>query len=190
MVTSDNAYAEVGLFVTVCYAPLSYAVHLQSTTTSALFHRACAMIQSAHRHYNEAISIMDGVRNPSRNMITVMLGDEQSRESTYKGLLSYLWVGFIATNAYLFNVCPSESANKAHIAQKWYTECMRILEPHMELIPQRLSPYIAELQEAGLLQPLKIYELMYGGESLGFGGIRGTLSSLCHIHSWDDDVCY
>ena len=65
-------------------------VYLQSVATSATFHRACSMIQSAHKHYKEAITTLDSVRSPSRNMVTVMLGDEQSRQSTYKGLLPYL----------------------------------------------------------------------------------------------------
>lgn len=42
----------------------------------------------------------------------------------------------------------------------------------MELVPGAILPSWEELKEAGLLQSLRIYELMYGGKSLAFG-IKG-----------------
>ena len=69
---------------------------------------------------------------------------------------------------------PSEAANWARKSQVCFNECLRTLEPHMELVPEKLVSAVDELKEAGLLQSLRIYELMYGGKSLQFG-IKGNL---------------
>ena len=57
-------------------------------------------------------------------------------------------------------------AGKAQVCLK---ECFRVLEPHLHTVPQdRRGDYDA-LKSMGLLQMLKIYNLLYGGRIIDTG---------------------
>ena len=42
-------------------------------------------IQSAHHHYRQAMDLVDAVCGPKKNKWEAILGDEQSRQETYRG---------------------------------------------------------------------------------------------------------
>ena len=47
-----------------------------------------------------------------------------------------------------------------------------MLEPHMELLDSEQLAAAEQLREVGLLQGVRLYELMYGGKALAFGITR------------------
>lgn len=42
-------------------------------------------IQSAHHHYRQAMDISEGICSPKKSVFESIMGDEQSREETYRG---------------------------------------------------------------------------------------------------------
>lgn len=51
-----------------------------------------------------------------------------------------------------------------------------MLEPHMELLDSEQLAAAEQLREVGLLQGVRLYELMYGGKALAFGITRTSPS--------------
>ena len=47
--------------------------------------RARIAIQSAHSHYREAMNLLDAVCSPNKSRWEAFVGDEQSRQETYRG---------------------------------------------------------------------------------------------------------
>ncbi|OCH90520.1 hypothetical protein OBBRIDRAFT_730604, partial [Obba rivulosa] len=108
--------------------------------------RARHAAQSAHLHYRQAMDIVDSVCSPKRGAWGSMFGDEQSREQTYK-----------------------DAASAAHKSQVCFNECLRALEAHLDLLQEEEVQACRDLQELGLLQAVRLYELMYGGKALAMG---------------------
>lgn len=54
------------------------------------FKRGRLAAQSAHHHYAQAMDLVDTVCSPKKNTWEAALGDEQSREQTYRGQLDSL----------------------------------------------------------------------------------------------------
>ena len=61
-------------------------IHVQQSKamTKAMQH-ACIAIQSAHHHYRQAMDLVDAVCSPKKNRWEAVMGDEQSRQETYRG---------------------------------------------------------------------------------------------------------
>lgn len=57
-------------------------------------------------------------------------------------------------------------SHKAHVCLQ---ECLKVLEPHVELLDAEQIAAAEQLREVGLLQGMRLYELMYGGKALAFG---------------------
>lgn len=49
-----------------------------------------------------------------------------------------------------------------------------MLQPHMELLDAEQIAAAEQLREVGLLQGVRLYELMYGGKALAFGITRAS----------------
>ncbi|PCH34366.1 hypothetical protein WOLCODRAFT_148426 [Wolfiporia cocos MD-104 SS10] len=122
------------------------------------FKRARIAVQSAHHHYKEAMDIMDSVCSPKRSALASIMGDEQSKEQTYR-----------------------EAGQWAQKAQICFDECLRVLQPHVVLLRQEEVEDCEQLKRAGLLQALRLYELMYGGKALNFG-ITREHGAACCVH--------
>lgn len=122
------------------------AAYDHSVVTTDALKRARAFIQSAHHHYNQAMDLVEGMCSPTRGTWTSILGDEQSKEQTYK-----------------------EAGSWAERAQVCFNECLRVLTPHLDVLQQTEKDAFEELQTSGLLQAIQMYKLMYGGKALNFG---------------------
>ncbi|EMD32499.1 hypothetical protein CERSUDRAFT_99225 [Gelatoporia subvermispora B] len=120
--------------------------HHQSVEITLSLRRARHAVQSAHLHYRHAMDIVDSVCSPTGSKWGSAFGDEQSREQTYK-----------------------DAASSAHKAQVCFNECLRALEPHLDLLQEDEVQACRDLQELGLLQAVRLYELMYGGKALAMG---------------------
>ena len=57
----------------------------QSKSMTKAMQHACIAIQSAHHHYRQAMDLVDAVCSPRKNRWEAMMGDEQSRQETYRG---------------------------------------------------------------------------------------------------------
>ncbi|RDX44278.1 hypothetical protein OH76DRAFT_1359858 [Lentinus brumalis] len=114
-------------------------------TTKALQH-ACNAIQSAHHHYMKAMELLDAVCSPKKSRWEAVMGDEQSRQTTYR-----------------------EAAEWAKKAQICFNECVRALQPHWDLLKRDELQDCEDLQNTGLLQAVQLYKLMYGGKILAMG---------------------
>jgi len=110
------------------------------------FERARAFAQSAHHHYSQAMDLVDSVCSPSRSTWAAVMGDEQSKEQTYK-----------------------EAGSWAEKAQVCFNECLRVLAPYVDVLQNDVREAFERLKEAGLLQAISLYKLMYGGKALNFG---------------------
>ncbi|KAH9830450.1 uncharacterized protein C8Q71DRAFT_366397 [Rhodofomes roseus] len=117
-----------------------------SVATTEVLKRARLAVQSAHHHYTEAMNLLDTVCSPSRSGIMAALSDEQSKAQTYREAADW--------------------SQKAHVCLK---ACMMVLEPHMELLDSEQIAAAEQLKEVGLLQGVRLYELMYGGKALALG---------------------
>ncbi|KAI0962700.1 hypothetical protein AcW1_001465 [Taiwanofungus camphoratus] len=117
-----------------------------SLTMTESFKRGRLAAQSAHHHYAQAMDLVDTVCSPKKNTWEAALGDEQSREQTYR-----------------------EAGSWAQKAQVCFNECLRVLEPYQDLLGRDELEDCDELKRAGLLQAVRLYELMYGGKALAFG---------------------
>ncbi|KAI0658280.1 hypothetical protein C8Q70DRAFT_1054883 [Cubamyces menziesii] len=117
-----------------------------SKATTKAMQRARIAIQSAHSHYREAMNLLDAVCSPNKSRWEAFVGDEQSRQETYR-----------------------EAAKYAEKAQICYNECIRALQPHWDLLQREELEACEDLKEAGLLQALQLYTLMYGGKVLAMG---------------------
>lgn len=60
-------------------------------------------------------------------------------------------------------------------------ECLKVLEPHMELLDAEQIAAAEQLREVGLLQAMRLYELMYGGKALAFGITRASTLPLFSV---------
>lgn len=58
---------------------------MQNVKTTAVLRYAQNAIQSTHHHYRQAMDISESVCSPKKSFIEAMMGDEQSREATYRG---------------------------------------------------------------------------------------------------------
>ncbi|TFY55291.1 hypothetical protein EVJ58_g8341 [Rhodofomes roseus] len=125
---------------------LSLIEVIQSVATTEVLKRARLAVQSAHHHYTEAMNLLDTVCSPSRSGIMAALSDEQSKAQTYREAADW--------------------SQKAHVCLK---ACMMVLEPHMELLDSEQIAAAEQLKEVGLLQGVRLYELMYGGKALALG---------------------
>ncbi|KAI0328452.1 hypothetical protein GY45DRAFT_1347188 [Cubamyces sp. BRFM 1775] len=117
-----------------------------SKSTTKALQRARIAIQSSHSHYREAMNLLDAVCSPNKSRWEAFVGDEQSRQETYR-----------------------EAAKYAEKAQICYNECIRALQPHWDLLQREELEACEDLKEAGLLQALQLYTLMYGGKVLAMG---------------------
>ncbi|CCM03817.1 uncharacterized protein FIBRA_05966 [Fibroporia radiculosa] len=122
------------------------AVYNDSVVTTDAFVRARRCIQSAHHHYSQAMDLVDSICSPTRGIFAAMMGDEQSKEQTYR-----------------------EAGNWAKKAQFCFQESLSVLEPHQDVLETVRSDDREQLVQAGLLQAVRLYELMYGGKALSFG---------------------
>ncbi|KAH9942970.1 hypothetical protein B0H21DRAFT_495836 [Amylocystis lapponica] len=120
--------------------------YVGSQEVTQALRRARLAIQSAHYHYRRNMDLMDAVCSPKRSKLAAMMGDEQSREATYK-----------------------EAANISQKAQVCFNEGVRALEPHMDMLQNTEAQLCQALRDVGLLQAVRMYELMYGGKALAFG---------------------
>ncbi|KAI8980613.1 hypothetical protein BD414DRAFT_420307 [Trametes punicea] len=120
--------------------------YLASKSTTKALQRACVAVQSAHHHYSKAMDLIDVVCSPKKSTWSAMMGDEQSRQETYR-----------------------EAAKWAEKAQICFNECLRSLQPHWELLQREELEACDDLKEAGLLQAVQLYNLMYGGKVLAMG---------------------
>jgi len=141
--TEGNEQAIIRAEKTVTAREVSYE---DCVATTEVLKRARLAVQSAHHHYTEAMNLLDTVCSPSRNGFMAALGDEQSKAQTYRE--AAVW------------------SQKAHICLQ---SCLEALEPHMELLDNEQIVAAEQLKEVGLLQGVKLYELMYGGKALAFG---------------------
>ncbi|RPD54504.1 hypothetical protein L227DRAFT_511669 [Lentinus tigrinus ALCF2SS1-6] len=114
-------------------------------TTKALQH-ACNAIQSSHHHYLKAMELLDAVCSPKKSRWEAAMGDEQSRQETYR-----------------------EAAEWAKKAQICFNECVKSLQPHWELLKRDELQDYEDLENTGLLQAVQLYKLMYGGKVLAMG---------------------
>lgn len=161
-------------------------------------------IQSAHHHYRQAMNLVDAVCSPKKNRWEAILGDEQSRQETYRGesavdqdlqlpylissclpgsslyhsVLSFLISGFhlLTSNRY------TEAAEWAQKAQICFNECAQSLTPHWGLLKRDELQDCEDLKETGLLQAVQLYKLMYGGKVLQMGITRAYPPSLRPFH--------
>jgi len=122
------------------------SAYQDSVQITQLMQRARHAAQSAHLHYRHAMDIVDSVCSPKRSTLGAMLGDEQSREQTYR-----------------------DAADSATKSQVCFNECLRALQPHLDLLKEDEVQACKELQELGMLQAVRLYELMYGGKALQMG---------------------
>ena len=58
---------------------------LQSKATTEALKHACNAIQSAHHHDSKAMDLLDAVCSPKKSRWEAIVGDEQSRQETYRG---------------------------------------------------------------------------------------------------------
>lgn len=58
---------------------------VQSKATTEALRHACTAIQSAHLHYSTAMDLLEAVCSPKKTRWEAMMGDEQSRQETYRG---------------------------------------------------------------------------------------------------------
>ncbi|KAI0801516.1 hypothetical protein C8Q74DRAFT_1192389 [Fomes fomentarius] len=120
--------------------------YLDSKATSQALQHACIAIQSAHHHYAKAMDFIDAVCSPKKNRWEAIVGDEQSRQETYR-----------------------EAAEWAKKAQICFDKCVAALGPHQELLKEDERQTCEDLQQLGLLQAVQLYKLMYGGKVLAMG---------------------
>ncbi|EJF67450.1 hypothetical protein DICSQDRAFT_177063 [Dichomitus squalens LYAD-421 SS1] len=117
-----------------------------SKAMTAAMQHACHAIQSAHHHYRQAMDLLDAVCSPNKHRWEAVMGDEQSRQETYR-----------------------EAADWAQKAQICFNECVRSLTPHWELLKQDELQDCKDIEQTGLLQAVQLYNLMYGGKVLQMG---------------------
>ncbi|KAI0370121.1 hypothetical protein BV20DRAFT_1036130 [Pilatotrama ljubarskyi] len=120
--------------------------YMSSMSTTKALRRACLAVQSAHHHYMKAMDLLDVVCSPKKSKWEAIVGDEQSRQETYR-----------------------EAAKWAEKAQICFNECLRSLQPHWELLKREEVEMCEDLKETGLLQAVQLYNLMYGGKVLAMG---------------------
>ncbi|KAI9069688.1 hypothetical protein FKP32DRAFT_48084 [Trametes sanguinea] len=120
--------------------------YMSSKSTTKAFQRACVAVQSAHHHYIKAMDLIDVVCSPKKSKWEAMMGEEQSRQETYR-----------------------EAAKWAEKAQICFNECLRSLQPHWDLLKRDELEACDDLKDAGLLQAVQLYNLMYGGKTLAMG---------------------
>ncbi|KAI0352215.1 hypothetical protein OH77DRAFT_809461 [Trametes cingulata] len=120
--------------------------YLSSKSTTKALRRACLAVQSAHHHYMKAMDLLDVVCSPKKSKWEAIVGDEQSRQETYR-----------------------EAAKWAEKAQICFNESLRSLQPHWDLLKREEVEMCEELKETGLLQAVQLYNLMYGGKILAMG---------------------
>ncbi|OSD01130.1 hypothetical protein PYCCODRAFT_1504512 [Trametes coccinea BRFM310] len=120
--------------------------YMSSKSTTKAFQRACVAVQSAHHHYIKAMDLIDVVCSPKKSKWEAMMGEEQSRQETYR-----------------------EAAKWAEKAQICFNECLRSLQPHWDLLKRDELETCDDLKDAGLLQAVQLYNLMYGGKTLAMG---------------------
>ncbi|KAI0640312.1 hypothetical protein C8Q77DRAFT_126401 [Trametes polyzona] len=120
--------------------------YLSSKATTKALRRACLAVQSAHHHYSKAMDLLDVVCSPKKSKWEAIVGDEQSRQETYR-----------------------EAAKWAEKAQICFNECLRALQPHQDLLKRDEAEACEDLKETGLLQAVQLYNLMYGGKALAMG---------------------
>ncbi len=58
---------------------------IQSKSTTKAMEYARTAVQSAHHHYRQAMDLVDAVCGTKKNRWEAILGDEQSRQETYRG---------------------------------------------------------------------------------------------------------
>ncbi|KAH9926439.1 uncharacterized protein B0H18DRAFT_1006114 [Fomitopsis serialis] len=141
--TEGNEQAIIRAEKTVTAREQSYE---DCVATTEVLKRARLAVQSAHHHYTEAMNLLDSVCSPSRNGFMAALGDEQSKAQTYRE--AAVW------------------SQKAHLCLQ---SCLEALKPHMELLDHEQIVAAEQLKEVGLLQGVRLYDLMYGGKALAFG---------------------
>ncbi|KAI0652744.1 hypothetical protein C8Q79DRAFT_897399 [Trametes meyenii] len=120
--------------------------YLASKSTTKALQRACLAVQSAHHHYMKAMDLLDVVCSPKKSKWEAIVGDEQSRQETYR-----------------------EAAKWAEKAQICFNECIRSLQPQWDLLKRDEVEICEDLKETGLLQAVQLYNLMYGGKTLAMG---------------------
>ncbi|CDO76915.1 hypothetical protein BN946_scf184398.g3 [Trametes cinnabarina] len=143
--SSGSSYAETYRRARKTVATREEAYMSSKSTTKAL-QRACVAVQSAHHHYSKAMELLDVVCSPKKSKWEAMMGEEQSRQETYR-----------------------EAAKWAEKAQICFNECLRSLQPHWDLLKRDELEACDDLKDAGLLQALQLYNLMYGGKTLAMG---------------------
>ncbi|KAH9884647.1 hypothetical protein C8Q73DRAFT_796163 [Cubamyces lactineus] len=153
--SSGFSYVETYRKVRRTVATRDEAYAASKSTTKAM-QRARIAIQSAHSHYREAMNLLDAVCSPNKSRWEAFVGDEQSRQETYR-----------------------EAAKFAEKAQICYNECIRALQPHWDLLQREELEACEDLKEAGLLQALQLYTLMYGGKVLAMG-ITQQVQTMIH----------
>ncbi|KAI1786829.1 hypothetical protein LXA43DRAFT_752607 [Ganoderma leucocontextum] len=117
-----------------------------SKATTKAMEYARTAIQSAHHHYRQSMDLVDVVCGTRKNRWEAILGDEQSRQGTYR-----------------------EAAEWAQKAQICFNECVQALTPHWGLLKRDEIQDSEDLKETGLLQAVQLYKLMYGGKVLQMG---------------------
>ncbi|KAH9914904.1 uncharacterized protein BXZ73DRAFT_106413 [Epithele typhae] len=120
--------------------------YIDGKETAAALQHAQNAVQSAHHHYTKALDLIDAVCSPKKSRWEAMVGDEQSRQETYR-----------------------EAADWASKAQRCFDECVASLTPYAFLLSREDEKNVEELRETGLLQALQFYKLMYGGPTLAMG---------------------
>ena len=153
---------------------------MQSIATTETIQRARRAVQSAHLYYTESMNLLDTVCSPGRSGFMAALSDEQSKADTYKGAPSPSQARAHGAHAY----CPAEAAAWSHKAHVCLQECLRVLEPHMELLDSEQLAAAEQLREVGLLQGVRLYELMYGGKALAFGITRTSPFLALPVVQW------
>ena len=85
----DQAYVDVScrLLPSFSFAActLTRRTGAQSVATTQALRHACTAIQSAHHHYSKSMDLLDAVCSPKRSKWESIMGDEQSRQETYRG---------------------------------------------------------------------------------------------------------
>ena len=125
------------------------------------------------------MDLLDAVCSPKKSKWEAIMGDEQSRQETYRGACPCsLYPTILKSSRTELTGRNTEAAEWAQKAQICFNECVNSLGPHWDLLKRDDVQTCEELQETGLLQALQLYNLMYGGKALAMG-----ISRACHRSS-------
>ncbi|KAI0779052.1 hypothetical protein BD413DRAFT_609572 [Trametes elegans] len=166
--STGSSYAESYKRARKTVAAREEAYQSSKATTKAM-QRACLAVQSAHHHYSRAMDLLDVVCSPKKNKWEAIVGDEQSRQETYKGTPAPPPRPPIVLLTHRSPAGSAEASQWASKAQICFNQCLSSLEPHIDLLKREEAEACADLQETGLLQALQLYKLMYGGRPLAMG---------------------